>query len=534
MRNARAAVSLMLLVFLSWGLAAPAGASAPAHRKPPRLALWMEPSANLRTLSSLDGVRATLDQARAAGFDAVIPEAKNAWGYATYASEFVPTIDTSPVPQSDPSYAPPTAWYPHDYDMLGTIIEEAHARGLRVDVAVNTMGEGYSPLQAGPAFERPEWQSVAYMATRRVLAPTGESYPLAGVNILRAADQLVLYTPASGDMTTTSRWGVEVAVSRGMVLEVLDRASGGLDPGPTLIPRDGYVLSGHGKAAEWLLHTLEWGMTLDIGPVETRMVPSSERSVFAFVNPANPAIQNYELGVIYEILTHYDVDGIVLDRTRYQDISEDFSDLSRAGFEEYIGRRVEHWPDDIYQYVPSGYWVDRRPGPLYRAWVGYRAHTIFAFTRAAARLVHTLRPNVALGMYVGAWYPVYFNEGVNWASPNVHPPYAWVTDDWVRSGLAPLLDYLMVGLYYPPITVSEARRTHRDPSVSVQGGAKLALWLVDGDTPLVGSLLASLYEKEPSRLTQAIRVTQNMLGGTMVFDLIYLTGDFLWRALTPP
>jgi hypothetical protein len=137
-------------------------------------------------------------------------------------------------------------------------------------------------------------------------------------------------------------------------------------------------------------------------------------------------------------------------------------------------------------------------------------------------------------MYVGAWYPVYFNEGVNWASPAVRPPYAWVTDDWVRSGLAPLLDFLMIGLYYRPVTVVEARQRHTDASVSVQGGAELALSLVHGDTSLVGSLLVPLYENEPGRLTQAVQVTQSLLAGTMVFDLIYVTEDHLWRALNLP
>jgi uncharacterized lipoprotein YddW (UPF0748 family) len=533
MRTAWVALTVLLVALPPSGLAAAA-----AHERirpgAPHLALWMEPSANLLTLSTVEGVRETLDQARAAGVDTVIPEAKNAWGYVTYQSSFAPTIDTSPMPQSDPAYAPPADWYPHDYDMLKTIIDEAHARGMRVDVAVNTMGEGYSPLQAGPAFEHPDWQALSYLATRPVLAPDGESFLLSGVDILRGQDALVLYTPASGDVTSTSRWGVEVAVSGGMVTDVRDRTVGDEDPGPTPIPAGGYVLSGHGAAADWLRHNLEWGDTVQIGPVVTRMVPSSAHSIFAFASPADSEVWSYVSGVIYEILTHYDVDGIVLDRTRYQDITEDFSDASRAQFEASIGHRVAHWPDDIYTYVPLGYWVDWRPGPLYREWLGYRAHTIYEFTRAVAALVHTLRPRVALGMYVGAWYPVYFNEGVNWASPSVRPPYAWITDEWVRSGLAPLLDYLMIGLYYRPVTISEAYERHADASVSVQGGAQLALSLVHGDTPLVGSLLVPLYEDSPRRFAQAIRITRRLLGGTMVFDLIYVTEDHLWRAMTLP
>lgn len=510
--------------------------AAPLRPGAPRLALWMEPGANLLVLSRRDGVREVLDRARAAGVDVVMPEAKNAWGYVTYPSAFAPTIATSPLPHEAPGarYPPPAEWYPRGYDMLGTIVAEAHARGLRVDAAVNTFGEGYSPLHAGPAFEHPEWQAVAYVATRLVGTSTGETYELSGVDVPRGPGALVLYTPAAGPVPPTSRWGVDVAVSRGTVIDVRDRAHAPADPGPPPIPRDGFVLSGHGEAATWLLRALPLGARVTIGPVVTHMEPSSAHSLFAFVSPATPSVWNYELAVIHEILTRYDVDGIVLDRTRYQDITEDFSEESRAGFERFLGHPVAHWPDDVYTYVPKGYWVARRPGPLYKAWLGYRAHTILAYTRAVVHLVHTLRPRVAVGMYVGAWYPVYYNEGVNWASPAVHPPYPWIGEEWVRSGLAPLLDYLMIGLYYRPVTVWDALRRHLDPTLTVQGGAILGRSLVHRATPVIGALLVSLYAHDPQELTRAVRVSQGVTGGTMLFDLVYLTRDRLWGAVPRP
>jgi uncharacterized lipoprotein YddW (UPF0748 family) len=514
--------------------ALPLPAAAAGEHAPPRLALWMEPGANLTLLSTADGVRKALDQAKQAGVDVVIPEAKNAWGYATYPSAFVPSIATSPIAHTaPPAYPPPAQWYPQGYDMLGTIVQEAHARGLRVHVAVNSFGEGFAPARAGPGFDHPDWQATAYLATRPVLGPDGTSYDLSGADVPRDENMLVLYTPASGAATPTSRWGVEVAVAGDRVTEIRDRRAGDSDPGPTPIPRHGYVLSGHGDAAQWLLKTFTVGAAVGIGPVKTRMAPSSSHSIFAFVNPTNPDVDAYEMGVIYEVLTRYDVDGLILDRTRYQDLSEDFSPLSRLRFERFLGRPVAHWPDDIYRYAPSGYWIRRVPGPLYRQWLGYRATTIRTYTGAAARLVRTLRPRVALGMYVGAWYPVYYDEGVNWASPSVWPPYPWIGDAWVRAGLAPLLDYLMIGLYYRPVTVGEARATHHDDEISIQGGALLADRLVHGDTPLVGSLLVSLYQGDPARMTRAVEMSRRVTSGTMLFDLVYLTQDGLWPAIPP-
>jgi uncharacterized lipoprotein YddW (UPF0748 family) len=506
------------------------------RRMPPRLALWMEPGANLTLLSNTAGVREVLDRARLAGVDVVMPEAKNAWGYVTYASTFAPTIAESPLPHDGAggAYPPPVQWYPHGYDMLATIIAEAHARGLRVDAAVNTFSEGYSPMRAGPAFAHPEWQATAYLATRRVIAPNALSYALDGVNVPRQDNALVLYTRAAGIAAPTSRWGVDVAVRAGAVVAVRDRSVGPSDPGALPIPTDGYVLSGHGDAAAWLKMALPVGATVSIGPVETRMAPSSSHSIFAFLSPADPDVWNYELGVVYEIVSRYDVDGIVLDRTRYQDISEDFSPAARAAFERFIGQPVAHWPDDIYTYVPEGYWVARRPGPLYRAWLGYRAHTIMTYTRAVAHLVHTVRPNVAVAMYVGAWYSVYYNEGSNWGSPDVRAPYDWIGEAWVRAGLAPLLDYLMIGLYYRPVTIWDAYRMHDHPGVSVQGAAMLGLAVVHGATPVVGALLTPLYAGDPARLSAATRMSSGLTGGTMLFDLVYLDDDHLWGAIPKP
>ncbi|HKX16789.1 MAG TPA: alpha amylase family protein [bacterium] len=524
---------LAALLALPGALAPGAGA---ASRRVPHHAMWIEPGANLKQLSTVEGVRAALDRAKAAGIDTIMPEAKNAWGYASYPSSFIPSIADSPIPHSGAggSYPPPAEWYPRDYDLLGTIIAEAHARGIKVDAAVNTFGEGYSPMRAGPSFTHPGFQATAYVAHRPVVSPNGSSYELTGVDVPRGQDQLVLYTRAAGAASPASRWGVEAAVTDGAVTEVRDRAAGDTDPGAVAIPANGYVLSGHGAAAAWVLDAFKAGDRVTIGPVATRMEPSSAHNIFAFANPANPEVWNYELAAVHEIVSRYDVDGIVLDRTRYDDLAEDFSDLSRAAFERTIGHPVAHWPEDIYTYVPQGYWVTRKFGPLYRAWLGYRAHTIMAYTRAARAVAEAARPGVTVAMYVGSWYPVYYNEGVNWASPSVRPPYSWIGDAWVRSGLAPLLDYLMIGTYYRPVTIWEAIRRGDGAIISVQGSASLGVQLVHGDTPVLGSLLLTLYQGKPATFTRAIRMSDAVTHGTMLFDLVYLNTLNLWDAIPQP
>src|SRR5207237_10716338 len=113
----------------------------------------------------------------------------------------------------------------------------------------------------------------------------------AGVEGPRTDAAPVPSTPESGPAAPASRWGVEAAVAWGQVTEVRDRAAGDFDPGPTPIPPGGYVLSGHGAAARWLVTALPVGAAVTIGPAEPRMVPSSAHSIFAFVTPSDPALQ---------------------------------------------------------------------------------------------------------------------------------------------------------------------------------------------------------------------------------------------------
>jgi hypothetical protein len=104
------------------------------------------------------------------------------------------------------------------------------------------------------------------------------SYPLAGTDIARQADALVVYTSKTGAATTTNQWGAEAPVVGGKVNSVSDRQSTG---GPVVpIPKDGYVLSGHGKAREWLIAEAQ------VGDAVTGDVPKTAEPVSPFFAPA--------------------------------------------------------------------------------------------------------------------------------------------------------------------------------------------------------------------------------------------------------
>jgi uncharacterized lipoprotein YddW (UPF0748 family) len=97
-----------------------------------------------------------------------------------------------------------------------------------------------------------------------------------------------------------------------------------------------------------------------------------------FFNPANDDVQNFVLQLLAD-LAKYDLDGIILDRCRYDDygLESDFSDISKQKFEEYIGETVANFPADI---MAPG--TDEIPSdqPVYfKKWLEFRAKVIHDF-----------------------------------------------------------------------------------------------------------------------------------------------------------
>ena len=83
---------------------------------------------------------------------------------------------------------------------------------------------------------------------------------------------------------------------------------------------------------------------------EGRLTPISEikTNYNGMLNPADPEVQQYQIDILKEFAEKYpEMDGIVFDRLRYDEITSDFSELSRRQFEEYAGVTVENFPEDI-------------------------------------------------------------------------------------------------------------------------------------------------------------------------------------------
>lgn len=90
-----------------------------------------------------------------------------------------------------------------------------------------------------------------------------------GPYAVRGADQLVVFTPGR-ETTGTNAWGIEAVVRDGVIVAV-----GGND---NPIPPDGFVLSGHGTAREWLAANARVGSTVELAGNQV-IITYDQRSV---------------------------------------------------------------------------------------------------------------------------------------------------------------------------------------------------------------------------------------------------------------
>ncbi|MFF2447422.1 alpha amylase family protein [Neobacillus sp. NPDC058068] len=483
--------------------------------------LWYDLSANIEYLNTKEKVKDIVGKTAKANIDTIILDIKNSTGFVAYKSNLAPHASTS-------KKIAKFQGYPKDYDLLQTVIDEAHKHGIKVHAAINVFSEGSTSDQEGPAYEHPEWQSVIYEGSRIATAANRSTLKIDGSNVLRQTDYLVVYTPDKNKVSPANRWGAEVQVVNNIVTQVSDRNT--FDGPPVEVPENGYVLSGHGNARTWLLNNVKVGDTIDISQTETKLVPASKASGGAtFVNPIRDDVQAYELGIIEELTRNYDVDGIVLDRARYNSIYADFSDFSRQEFEKYIGQKVANFPKDIFeiQFDNSGQKIVQ--GPLYQKWIEWRAGNIQSFFKKAEKLIHDIDEDVYFSTYVGAWYQDYYSEGVNWASRTHKPAYDWTSPDYHKTGYAETLDFIMTGTYFVDVTKEEAIANGRPAEHSVEGSAEVAMDVINESTFVYGSLYLNQYINNPEQFRKALRKDIEKTHGVMLFDLVYLEWFDWWH-----
>ena len=191
-----------------------------------------------------------------------------------------------------------------------------------------------------------------------------------------------------------------------------------------------------------------------------------------FLDPADPEVQAFALDMLADLASYKELDGIVMDRCRYDDYAMDagYTEAGRRAFADYLGREPERWP--IFT-EPGHIFLDKEPDELETAWL--------TFAKASER-VHAVHPDIRFGVYVGAWFSEYYRSGVNWTSPSYdlvkeEPTYAWATPEYQATGFADLVDFLLLGTYCP------AANVHGNGEKTMEGFARLGRKRLCGDVP---------------------------------------------------
>ena len=250
-----------------------------------------------------------------------------------------------------------------------------------------------------------------------------------------------------------------------------------------------------------------------------------------FFNPANDDVQNFVLQLLAD-LAKYDLDGIILDRCRYDDygLESDFSDISKQKFEEYIGETVANFPADI---MAPG--TDEIPSdqPVYfKKWLEFRAKVIHDFIVKAREKVKSVNNNIKFGVYVGAWYSTYYTSGVNWASPKYNNSAyypKWATSDYKNYGYADHLDYIFLGAY------ASVNNIYGSGEWTMEGFCKNGRELLQGDVPFaggpdIGNSTGWTDGGQSAKIPDAIDACISNSDGFFAFDLCHVKKYDYWNA----
>lgn len=247
----------------------------------------------------------------------------------------------------------------------------------------------------------------------------------------------------------------------------------------------------------------------------------------AFVNPSNKEVQDFQLLRVEEVLKNYNVDGIVLDRCRYDNLYADFSHVSRNAFEEYLEKEnkiLENFPADAFKITKEGNMVK---GKFFKEWITFRSQTIRDFTGRLRTLIDKYKaeknPNLKMAAYVGSWYEVYYQNGVNWASSQFEynerlafPDSEIYGKAYNKTSYLSDLDFLMIGTYYK--TPKEVNRY-----------ITLGNILTCGQTPLLGSM--SMPDLSVSDQGKVFGASLKNSSGLMIFDNCYVDWESFFEQM---
>ncbi|MEA2554284.1 MAG: hypothetical protein QOJ65_2460 [Fimbriimonadaceae bacterium] len=484
--------------------------------------MWIDATANVDRYNTEGKIVALVQQIKSAGFNTIALDVKPISGHVIYPSQFAPKL---------------TDWkgriLPVDFDPVSVFVRECKKAGLSLLFSLNAFSEGHSLMKVGPAYQNENWQSVLY-DTKGFLELQGQHIPLGEKKNVAPAADAVTYVDAVPSLPALSPDVVIATVDwpRNAIAEIVDGAVTGAKL-PT-IPNRGYALVGTGASADFLRKNAALNLKVVFGtePVFARIGSLPDQQVPLMVNPNDPEVQDHALAIIREVASKYEADGFLYDdRFRYAGMNADFSPWTQALFERYIGHPIR-WPDDVFKFtITPSFTRGIAPGPYYDAWMAWRALQMRNYLARVHDTIHMIRPKASVGLYVGSWFGEYPAYGVNIASPDLHAGFWFLTPEYRLTGIAPLLDVLICGAYYPTPTVHEGLSTGAGIGNTVEAAGQLTTRVARDQCWTYTGIMLSQYKDDPDRLSRALQAACGASQGIMIFDLSH-DADAMWPTFT--
>ena len=483
--------------------------------------IWIDGTANLNRVNTAEKITTLVAQLKKAGFNTIVFDVKPIVGYTLYPSRYAPKL---------------TTWLggktlPLNFDPLAAMVAAAHANGLQIVASMNTFSEGHRDVKYGPGYDHPEWQTTLCEPSLTLMSSTPGAVPFAlsdRPNLPpRLLGQIALFTDAA---SAKSQPGTLAAVLDAN-LRVVALADGASLPALSIsVPPGGSLVVGAGPALDWLRLYAPIGAQLSL-LTNSQFVPISarpEQQVPLMVNPNDPAVQTRLLTMIAEVVRGYGVDGVIFDdRMRYAGANADFSPVTHAQFEAFLGHTVR-WPDDILTYAVAYPSLAKRiiPGPDYDAWNVFRTLTIRNWLASAVATVKAIRPTATVSVYAGSWYPDYPQLGSNWAADDFSAGLRFLTPTYQKTGFAGLTDWMTTGCYYVPGTIADAQAAGQSAGDSVEAAGQFSNRAVNDQTFVYAGIALSNYNGHPELLLKALQGATASTQGVMVFDLSHNIDQF--------
>ncbi len=252
-----------------------------------------------------------------------------------------------------------------------------------------------------------------------------------------------------------------------------------------------------------------------------------------FLNPVNTGVQDYICDMLEDLAAYKDLDGIILDRGRFDGLDSDFSNDTKKKFEDFLGYSISNFPADV---MTAGTTEGSLPSNLptyFKQWLEFRVKVIHDFMEKAHDRVKAVNSDIQFGVYVGGWYSTYYGVGVNWASPkyNTSSEYSrWASSKYQNYGYADHMDIILIGAYASPT------RVYGTSEWTIQGFCSKAVDKIKGDAKVIGGpdvgngdWATSSGDVTGEAIVNSVDAAINACDGYFLFDMIHLKEKDQWN-----